>query len=638
MRRTLATLLLALLTVATSVGSTAAAKPPSADPGSPAPSPSATPDPTPTPVPTPLATETPSSEPSPSVTPPPDAEPTPTATAAASPTEAPPETAPPSADPAASAQTPTVADPTPTVDPSLEPSPEPGASDPADPSGRYIVMLADGADPTAVVGRHQKREGTKADRTFQRAFRGFSAKLDKRQREALLADPTVVAVVPDEKIELTAQTVPTGVSRIGGRLSSVADIDGLDTRVDADIAIVDTGIQRVADLNVAGGYNCSSSTRTAWQDPEGHGTHVAGTAAALDNNIGVVGVAPGARLWAVRILDSSGSGLLSWYVCGLDWILAQRDPDDPSQPLIEVVNMSVTKWGRDDLACGAREQRRPACRDLPPGQGRDHRRRGRGQRQRLGLQARPGVLQRGHHRLRAGRHGWEVRLAGRQPLLLMGRLRQRRHVRQLQQLRRRRRHHGAGQVHLVDPAHGRLRLHERHEHGLADRRRRRGAVPGQPTVGDPGRRPGSAPVPRQLQLPDVDRPGRQPRQAARRRPPGSSRVVRLPLDHAERDHHRRRWDGLGADPHRSIVDPLRACPVQGHQPAVGLERIVGTEQHPRLLGQVDHAQRHGPRGHEPRDLRHPGHGHLPRHHEDHAGERGRRTGCHLAFGHRDPAS
>jgi hypothetical protein len=69
--------------------------------------------------------------------------------------------------------------------------------------------------------------------------------------------------------------------------------------------------------------------------------------------MGVVGVAPGARVWAVKILNNDGYGLLSWYVCGLDWILAQRDPNDSSRPLFESVNMSVTKDGRDDLACGA---------------------------------------------------------------------------------------------------------------------------------------------------------------------------------------------------------------------------------------------------------------------------------------------
>ena len=219
-------------------------------------------------------------------------------------------------------------------------------------AGRYIVMLAANADTTKVLDRHRSREGTVADRAFKNAFRGFTARLDKAQRAALLADPKVVAVVPDEVIEITAQTMPTGISRIGTMSSGLSKINGLDERIDADVAIVDTGIGPHSDLNIAGGYNCSTSDRTRWQDDNGHGTHVAGTVGAKDNTWGVVGVAPGVRLWAVRILNSSGAGLLSWYVCGLDWILAQRDPNDSSRPLIEAVNMSVAKTGSDDGNCG----------------------------------------------------------------------------------------------------------------------------------------------------------------------------------------------------------------------------------------------------------------------------------------------
>jgi subtilisin family serine protease len=221
-----------------------------------------------------------------------------------------------------------------------------------DPRGRYIVVLKGSADTAAVVSRHRQREGTRALRSFGRAFNGFSARLDRAQRQALAADPNVVAVVPDEVIEMAAQTTPTGVSRVGAKRSVMAEIDGVDQRVDADVAIVDTGIAKHPDLNVAGGYNCSTSDRSLWRDKEGHGTHVAGTVAALDNTFGVVGVAPGARLWAVKILNDDGYGLLSWYVCGLDWILSRRDPGDSSRPLIEAVNMSVAKSGSDDHACG----------------------------------------------------------------------------------------------------------------------------------------------------------------------------------------------------------------------------------------------------------------------------------------------
>jgi subtilisin family serine protease len=119
--------------------------------------------------------------------------------------------------------------------------------------------------------------------------------------------------------------------------------------VDADIAIIDTGIGPVGggELNIAGGINCSGDGQPpeAWQDLTlGHGTHVAGTAAARDGNgLGVVGTAPGARLWAVRIFDQTGWGDEANVLCGLDWVTATRVPGLAplgSQP-IEVANMSI---------------------------------------------------------------------------------------------------------------------------------------------------------------------------------------------------------------------------------------------------------------------------------------------------------
>jgi subtilisin len=229
--------------------------------------------------------------------------------------------------------------------------PDPGSS--ANPAGRWIVLLKPGTDTVAATAKQGKQANFKPDRVYRTAVKGYAAHLDAAQLAEVRADPTVAAVVPDEAIQLESQTVPTGITRIGADRSSVARIDGSDERVDADVAIVDTGISLQPDLNVVGGVNCSTSDRAAWRDVEGHGTHVAGTVGAIDNGMGVVGVAPGVRLWAVKILNDSGEGLLSWYVCGLDWIAAQRDPNDSSRPLFEAVNMSVAKWGKDDLNCGA---------------------------------------------------------------------------------------------------------------------------------------------------------------------------------------------------------------------------------------------------------------------------------------------
>ncbi len=75
--------------------------------------------------------------------------------------------------------------------------------------------------------------------------------------------------------------------------------------------------------------NSSAST-----DLLGHGTHVAGIAAAIDNGNGVVGVAPGARLWAVKVLDNTGSGYSSWIIDGIDYVTAHASK-------IEVANMSL---------------------------------------------------------------------------------------------------------------------------------------------------------------------------------------------------------------------------------------------------------------------------------------------------------
>lgn len=291
-------------------------------------------------------TASPSSEPTEELAATPEPTPTPTVEPVATPEPSPTDAPDPTGEPTT----------TPSADPSTEPSTtaSPVAAGPEgapDTTGRFIVMLKNGTDTSALVAKVGKRDGVKADRSFTRALRGFSAKLDKKQKRELLDDPNVVAVVPDEVVQLT-QTIPTGVSRVGGRVNTVATIDGSDRRVDADVAIVDTGITAVPDLNVAGGYNCSTTDRTAWRDKNNHGTHVAGTVAALDNSFGVVGVAPGARVWGVKILNDDGYGLISWYVCGLDWILAQRDPNDSSRPLFEAVNMSVTKDGSDDHNCG----------------------------------------------------------------------------------------------------------------------------------------------------------------------------------------------------------------------------------------------------------------------------------------------
>ena len=96
-----------------------------------------------------------------------------------------------------------------------------------------------------------------------------------------------------------------GAHRVNADQNPWADIKKDGGSINADVAVVDSGIAKRRELNIKGGKACMGSR---YGDSNGHGTHVSGSIAAKDNTRGVVGVAPGARLWAVRVLDSNGNG------------------------------------------------------------------------------------------------------------------------------------------------------------------------------------------------------------------------------------------------------------------------------------------------------------------------------------------
>jgi subtilisin family serine protease len=116
------------------------------------------------------------------------------------------------------------------------------------------------------------------------------------------------------------------------------------------IAIVDGGIQPDhPDLNVVGGVNClAGGDPNDWADRDGHGTFAAGLVGARDNDFGVAGVSPGARLFAVRAIDAvTGLGSDADVICGLDWIAGTRYDNNPNND-IAVANMSLCGTLRQD--------------------------------------------------------------------------------------------------------------------------------------------------------------------------------------------------------------------------------------------------------------------------------------------------
>lgn len=120
----------------------------------------------------------------------------------------------------------------------------------------------------------------------------------------------------------SSQTTPTGVSAMGTNTDSGAGVA---------VAVLDTGIDLThTDLSVAGGSD--QTGKGTYADDNGHGTHVGGTIAALDNSAGVVGVAPDVSLYAVKVLDRRGSGSYSVIAAGIDWSVANG---------MDVVNMSL---------------------------------------------------------------------------------------------------------------------------------------------------------------------------------------------------------------------------------------------------------------------------------------------------------
>ncbi|MGH8992143.1 MAG: S8 family serine peptidase [Acidimicrobiia bacterium] len=221
---------------------------------------------------------------------------------------------------------------------------------PAGPSS-YVVALAAGvADPDAVAAEQAAALGFTVSHVYRSALTGYAADLTPPAVAALRADPQVVAVEADRPLSSTA-AMPAGIDRINADLSVTAAIDGADRpRVDADVAVLDTGIDKDhPDLNVAGGHNCASGR--GFDDKLGHGTHIAGIVGAIDDGRGVVGVAPGVRLWAVRVLDEEGRGTTKELLCGVDWVTSTRLDADPDND-IEVANLSLGGEGGDDGSCG----------------------------------------------------------------------------------------------------------------------------------------------------------------------------------------------------------------------------------------------------------------------------------------------
>ena len=205
-----------------------------------------------------------------------------------------------------------------------------------------IVGLKPGVtNPGAVADDLGRKHGGQQGYVYLHAFKGFTLTLPEQVIPLLQRDPRIAFVEVDQMVQ--AVELPTGADRIEADVYHDTQSSGSPESysVPVDVAILDTGIAPHSDLNVVGSVDCTytswfgrASCRTgANSDENGHGTHVAGTVAGKANG-GSPGVAPGARLWQVRVLGSNGSGTMSGIVAGIDWVTARAST-------ISVINLSL---------------------------------------------------------------------------------------------------------------------------------------------------------------------------------------------------------------------------------------------------------------------------------------------------------
>lgn len=166
----------------------------------------------------------------------------------------------------------------------------------------------------------------------------LAAYLPPQAEKALLERAEVLRIDDDLVINAIAkkplppqppEELPWGVDRINAELAWQT-AKGLTVKV----AILDTGIDLDhLDLqtNIKGNVNAINPLKSG-NDDNGHGSHVAGIVAAIDNNIGVIGVGPEIYLYAVKVLDRTGSGWLSDLIEGMEWCVNNK---------MEVINMSL---------------------------------------------------------------------------------------------------------------------------------------------------------------------------------------------------------------------------------------------------------------------------------------------------------
>jgi aqualysin 1 len=207
----------------------------------------------------------------------------------------------------------------------------------------YIVVLNDNVDnPSQIASGIEQRQDVEVGFIYSNALEGFSATIPDENLAAVLTNPHVDYIERDMTAYAEHQTLPWGIDRVDADKSSTKAGDGTGSIGNVNAYIIDTGIDAShPDLNVVNHINFRGDGENT--DCNGHGTHVAGTVAAKDNDQDVVGVAPGVPLTGVKVLGCGAGGPVSGVIKGVDWVTANA-----KKPAI--ANMSLGAGGEKNQA------------------------------------------------------------------------------------------------------------------------------------------------------------------------------------------------------------------------------------------------------------------------------------------------
>ena len=215
-----------------------------------------------------------------------------------------------------------------------------------------IVMFDQAFNDQAYTDLAGKIGAFSAKFKYNAAFHGFAADLTKGQINALQKLPFVKQVEYDMPVQATMNTAKTwfGSEKASTDFGLNGDRDGNPTsysKTDVVVAVIDTGIDG-SHVDLDGGkiigWNDLVNSRTTPYDDNGHGTHVGGIIAGTgEANSAYKGVAPGAALVGVKVLDANGSGSLSTVDAGINWAIQNKDVYG-----IKVINLSLGTSGSSD--------------------------------------------------------------------------------------------------------------------------------------------------------------------------------------------------------------------------------------------------------------------------------------------------